>query len=101
MIPLKRAGEMLDLDRCAFAFSHPSMLRRFVFAIWEGQTQEVRDLFGYKQGGGYGTPTELSDEDQARSDLYYPTIKSGFNELSDGQNEAIRILTEFGIGFEK
>jgi hypothetical protein len=50
----KRAGENLDIDRAAFAIAHPSVLRRFTFAI-EEQHQELRA--GYQVG--YGSPATL------------------------------------------
>lgn len=34
-MPLKSAGEPLDIDRAAFALAHPSMLRRLVFSCKE------------------------------------------------------------------
>lgn len=58
-VVFKRAGEMLDIDRAAFAIAHPSSMRRLAFAILE-QHPELEDTFHH----GYGIPQfEPNDPD--------------------------------------
>jgi hypothetical protein len=51
-IIFKPAGEILDLDRAAFALAHPSTLRRFTFALYEQHAELWRNFHS-----GYGRPT--------------------------------------------
>jgi hypothetical protein len=51
-LPLKRAGEMLDMDRAAFMLAHPSFLRRIVFAAMEtipSLEKSFTASYGYSQ----------------------------------------------------
>ena len=52
--PIKKAGQPLDIDRCAYAMVHPSMLRKICFALTE---TEPKAEGGWS--GGYGRPIEL------------------------------------------
>ena len=45
-ITVKRADEVLDLDRIAFALAHPSMLRRVCFRIMEFTFNEYVSCYG-------------------------------------------------------
>lgn len=56
----KRAGELLDLDRAAFAIAHPSSMRRLAFAILEQHSELERD-FEY----GYGRPMHQANDPEA------------------------------------
>lgn len=60
MIPVKKAGERVELDRMAYIFAHASMLRRHLFTWWDGQELEYRDKLGV--GRGYGSTRELPEE---------------------------------------
>lgn len=51
-IPLKRAGEVLDLDRLAFMVGHPATLRRLLFRWLECQSDEIWGDYNW----GYGQP---------------------------------------------
>lgn len=53
-IPIKRAGEALELDRLAYVLCHASMYRRHVFCWQEGQNETVQKEMGVA-GNGYGT----------------------------------------------
>lgn len=50
-VTYKRAGDALDLDRAAFAITHPSVLRRFYFSVCE-QHPDLEKEFDV----GYGVP---------------------------------------------
>jgi len=56
-VPIKLAGEMLDLDRLSFSMTHPSVLRRLMFSVSEQEDSTIRKLFNISKYGGYGTPT--------------------------------------------
>lgn len=65
-VPIKKAGEQLDMDLLAFAVVHPATLRRLFFAMLAGED----DDFGVKGGfyretreGGYGSPIRYGEEE--------------------------------------
>jgi hypothetical protein len=68
-LTVKRSSEYVDAGRLAFALCHPSMLRRFYFAIWESSTQdtELLERMGIPDGG-YGNCAEAPKE--KRGDIY-------------------------------
>ncbi len=57
IIPVLHAGDPINLDTLIFLFAHPSVLRRLVFAAEEGETNEIRQEFGFGPNtnvSGYG-----------------------------------------------
>lgn len=56
-ITYKSAGEVLDLDRAAFALAHPSTFRRLAFAIYE-QHSEIEDEFCHGYGYSMHQPND-------------------------------------------
>ncbi len=50
-VSMKGVGQMMDLNRIAIGLAHPGMLRRFHFAICEGDERLAKDGMG---SGGYG-----------------------------------------------
>lgn len=65
-VPIKQAGEHLDMDLMAFALVHPSVLRRLCFAMLGGEDDDFFVGHGYGQNnreGGYGRPI-LSNENK-------------------------------------
>jgi len=58
IVKVKRAGEMLDLNRAAVALANPGMLRRLQFGIVEGDERVHRDI----RSNGYGIPTDPSSD---------------------------------------
>ena len=56
-VTVKRPDQPLNLPVIAFAASHPSMLRRFIFSLMEQMDESERSLFGV--GGGYGSCIEV------------------------------------------
>jgi len=74
LVQVKRAGEPVEIDRLAFIFAHPSMLRRIVFSAREQDAQWFNAChcdYGYSQ--------DLPAEDQG--DLYFPRSFTG--DVSD------------------
>lgn len=64
VIPVKKSGEMVEMDRLAFVFAHPAFFRRLVFAAMEHEAPSVRQAFGIYDGQGYGNvePSHISDQ---------------------------------------
>lgn len=59
-VTMKAAHEPLDIDRAAFAFAHPSMLRRLMFRMMES-FPELESDFNIGYGAGYDA--EVTDAD--------------------------------------
>ena len=68
--PIKKAGQPLDIDRCAYAFVHPSMLRKLCFVLCE---QQVKAQSGWS--GGYGRPLDLPYH-MRQGCVYFPIVDS-------------------------
>ncbi len=63
---IKRAGDLLDLDRVGFCLAHPAMLRKLMFRMLE-TCRKAHDEYRFS----YGAPaTEKPDDAQ----VYVPTI---------------------------
>jgi hypothetical protein len=60
-VELQRFGDYINPGRLAFWVAHPAALRRCVFRYNEQQSNAVRDQFGFRDGGGYGYPNEMSE----------------------------------------
>lgn len=106
-VTLKRAEDAAEVDRLAYALTHPSYLRRLCFAVVERQPQ-LYD--GYVNGGSYGAPFPPEakgwiDDDQI--------LISGLNAASPGSwsspERALQLLepivrkalTEHGVNLPK
>ena len=66
--PIKKAGQPMDIDRCAYALVHPSMLRKLTFVKTE---QTLKSKAGWQ--GGYGTPADLPYH-MRHGCVYFPTV---------------------------
>jgi hypothetical protein len=60
-VKVKDATESMDLDDLLFVAAHPSVHRRFTFALRECESEALRQGFGFHDRGGYG-----------RTDNHYP-----------------------------
>jgi hypothetical protein len=49
----------LDIDTMSFLMTHPSIHRIITFSIMEHESEEIRNLFGFHDRGGYGYPSIL------------------------------------------
>lgn len=71
VVPVKLAGEPLELDRMAFLLAHPSSFRRLFFSAWEHEDKDVRKALGIMAGGGYGCCMDFKDP---TADVVVPTM---------------------------
>lgn len=62
-IRVKEMGQPVDLDRLGFCLIHPGFMRRLIFAIQETEAPELRQKFGFKTYGSYGTPDDWTPPD--------------------------------------
>ena len=53
-VRVKEAGDVLDIDRVAYALGHPSTLRRLGFSVWELAPANARKACNIREGAGYG-----------------------------------------------
>jgi len=58
---VKRANDIMDIDRLAFAMCHGGCFRRLGFSIFEQMPANVRRSCGVPSGG-YGRPTDIVEE---------------------------------------
>ena len=66
--PIKKAGQPMDIDRCAYALVHPSMLRKLCFVACE---QEPKAESGWSSG--YGRPMNLPIHER-QGCVYFPEV---------------------------
>lgn len=77
LVPLKKAGEALEMDRLAYALCHKAMYRRHIFCWQESQTNEIRKQMGVSDTYGsssYHYPPELVED----GEIVVPSL--GYNE---------------------
>lgn len=55
-VPVKQAGEPLEMDRLAFMMAHAGMFRRIGFACLENAPEQWRQAIGVEVSGDYGIP---------------------------------------------
>lgn len=93
-ITVKRAEEPLCLDRLAFVFAHPSMLRRLFFRSVELEPNALR----LGAGGSYGQVDDVPVE--RRGDIYFPAMSGGdyrWDSETSAVKEALSLLEDAGI----
>lgn len=85
-----------DIDTVSFILTHPSMLRRIIFAAMEQEDTSIRNIFGFNAEGysvGYGHPSTLK---QLHSDimLSIPAISNeiGYTTEKERMNKAKEIF---------
>jgi hypothetical protein len=61
VVPLKTAGQPLDVDRVTFAVAHPATFRRLVFGAEEAEELSIRNAFGFIKASGYGVPRPMPE----------------------------------------
>jgi hypothetical protein len=74
MVKIKEAPDPLDWDAVMFGIGHPTMLRRFTFALNESRPADQRKKFGFQSTGGYGSPDSLPE-----------SIADGFDVVLEAQ----------------
>ncbi len=65
LIEVKKAGEIMDMERLVFFAAHPSFLRRFMFGYWETKYEER----GFQWG--YGKISEIKPENMPEDSIYF------------------------------
>ena len=80
-IRVKNADEHIQLDKLAFLFAHPSILRRILFAAWERLPNDVRKLYGFHGSWGYGCVGHVPKEDQG--DLYVDRLVGSYHKTEE------------------
>jgi hypothetical protein len=92
-IVYKRAGEILDLDRAAFAIAHPSTMRRLAFALME-QSPSIIDWHV-----GYGTPiNQPNDPESGQPGGSIFIAGASPRETPESANAAVRLAAEKVMG---
>lgn len=90
---VKGVNDVVDPERIAFAYAHPSFLRQLLFADW------LRAPKTYKRAlsipGGYGTPAP-PHRDLPEGTIYLPELKSN-HDVEDPDKLIIDTLTELGL----
>ena len=85
---IKRADEPLEMDRIAFAFAHPSMLRRLIFSLREQAPNSVlRELTGK---GGLGRSCNPLNTEGA--DIVLPSLRDNPREFASVASAARWVL---------
>lgn len=79
---VKQAGELMDVDKMAFAISHPSSFRRLFFAAYEGNERFIKDC-----SSGYGMCVEAPK--QLQGDIYIPSSELGQAQW-DNEDSAVK-----------
>ena len=85
--PVKNAGEHLNIEDVVFSLGHPSVMRRFFFAIF-GSQDYLSDMWG-----GMGATTSCFDEDhRPPPNSYYISELRGQRIKGAGIAERVRSL---------
>lgn len=69
-ITLKDYKDDFYLEKLMFPLAHRSFLRRLVLAAKERENTDIRQTFGFFNGGGYGIPGDIFD-DSDENTLYF------------------------------
>jgi hypothetical protein len=92
LIPVKRAGEALDISECAFGLVSPALFRRIGFRIMETLPDSYRDAYGI----GCVVPNHVLDE----CDLYLPNIVSASSNAAYAEAERFKTMLQTFIDEE-
>ncbi len=100
-IRVKNAGEPLDMDRLAFCLMHPAFNRRISWSAREHEDDATRKAFRYHEGGAYGHPIDLPDEEKSDDACYVNSMngyeRRHFKTENDGAEWVKRQLKEQGL----
>jgi hypothetical protein len=78
-IMVKRAADVLSLDRVAFALASPAMLRRIKFRIMEITLRKHEESYGYSQ--------DFDEDDFPANTMYLPRME---DEIYNTEERAVR-----------
>jgi len=91
-VQIKEAGEPLNIENVAFALGHPSMFRRFCFAVNAVETR-LRTFWSYM-----GTPLDAFDPDDMPPGSYYiPKLHLDDQERVTGDTFKDRVRSLFPL----
>lgn len=93
-IPVKSAGEPLELDRAAFALAHTAFFRRLVFSVMETDAP-----FMARNSHNYGYPAEAPED--MRGDLYFGRALLGEVDDRTMREWTISEMQRLGITFDE
>lgn len=106
-VPIKKAGEQLDMDLLAFALVHPARLRRLYFAMLGGEDDEFCVEGGYvnrdRDGGGYGRPIKEDPDYKEETDMEIPHANDNkpWDNLQECADWVRENLKECGVKTEQ
>jgi hypothetical protein len=89
-VPFKVAGEALDIDRAAFALAHPSLLRRFIFALIERHG----NLYSNFQTG-YGSPRRCLPPDYDDASVYVHSALNDYLNVEHARAAMAKVFDKF------
>lgn len=89
---VKRYEQMLDLYNMAFALGHPSMLRRIIFSVRETELPNVRNIYGFYDGGGYGSSIDVPNQ-ESKNCIYFPKA-SGYMP-GEVEEETMKVINAY------
>lgn len=96
LIPLKQAGQPLDVDFMYFCLAHPAMLRRFGFSCFETYPEDIRYKHGIPNNnyGVVGVPKAI-----IASDIAFDRVVETLNFMNPitSKNWLIKTLQQQGV----
>lgn len=97
-ITIKRFDESSDFNKIAFMLTHPSMLRRVIFALEEAEPLALRLEFGFTSVGGYGKCEDYKEDTLVDPNtLYIPQINSNMPLATMVQHYRNLVANHFAI----
>ena len=105
-VPIKKAGEQLDMDLLAFVLVHPARLRRLYFAMLGGEDDEFCVGGGFvmqDRDGGYGRPVMKDKNYPEETDVEIPHANEDqpWNDLGRCAGWVRENLKECGVNTEQ
>lgn len=98
---VKEAQFQMDLNDISFSLIHPAVLRRFMFAAGERETEDIRSHWGFHSSGGYGIPAEEIIEEYA-GDIEIPSINKFNSQIGTNLDKSMEWIEMRlgGLGIE-
>lgn len=87
---VKKAQEIMEKNRIAFAMAHPSLLRRLVFSIYE-QWGELYEHYN----GGYGRYVDLGEKEIPTGAIYINGLQNFGESYFENIESSVKKLQEY------
>lgn len=87
--PIKKFDHNMDYDLLAFALTHASVLRRFMFSLMEQMPEDLRKEFSVGRGYGRAWSCPVADT----KDIYIPHLTSNLS-IKEAKKTMIDLLIE-------